>query len=143
MKISSRSTREVQEAIRQIFKVHFPFSDRDDLLVLGEGPSQYQITYVSKRASGNSQDLTRVELSFPSDSNEMWIRWLGIAASQRSLGLGLKLAQTAEKVAFEMGIRNILVFPLFSAFSFWKKIGYLPHPRMARVLCKDLSAYLT
>ena len=70
----------------------------------------------------------------------MWIGWLTVATRLQLSGVGSQLVKVAETIARTMEVQSICVFPLGPANSFWKKMGYAPHLRAARVLCKKLSA---
>jgi GNAT superfamily N-acetyltransferase len=73
------------------------------------------------------------------DAGEMWIASLRVAAPFRLQGLGRELVTASERIARDMGIGIIKVFPFPASEPFWRKMDYEPDPRAARVLLKDLS----
>ena len=140
MERSAETVREMWEMARTIFGEAFPHFTPADQLVVEGGIHRLKLTYVSSRTSPDPQDITRVELCFHFNSREMWIGWLTVSTRLRLSGVGSQLVKVAETISRATGVQSIRVFPLVSANSFWKKMGYAPHLRAARVLCKELSA---
>lgn len=68
-----------------------------------------------------------------------WICELRVASPYRRQGVGRQLAALAEHLGREYRMVALHVFPLVTAGDFWQRVGYLPHPKMARVLRKALT----
>ncbi len=139
MQSSTGAVREIWETSRAAFGEAIPNFSPADQLVVEEGRHRLKLTYVSPRTSPDPNDITRIELCFHFDSREMWISSLTVATRLRLGGVGSRLVKVAETIARATGVQNISVFPLARARSFWKKMGYAPHLRAARVLCKELN----
>jgi len=110
-----------------------------DRLVVDELLPMVCLSYVSGQTSNGSGDVTGVQLTFHPDKNVMWIRNLHVASVSRFRGLGRQLVRAAERLADKVGICRINLMPLSPARPFWEKLGYAPHPEMARVLTKRLD----
>ncbi len=113
--------------------------DEDDRLLVDVGLDHIRVAYVSAQASGGPCDCTCMQCQIYLDAGEMWIARLRVAAPFRLQGLGRQLVTASERIAREMGIRIIKVSPFPASEPFWRKMGYEPDARTARVLLKDLS----
>lgn len=99
-----------------------------------------QLNYVAESATSGSRDKTYIQMRYYPAQQLLWIYYLHVATEFRSRGLGHRLRQAAEGVACGLGAKDIFVFPLRQARSFWEGAGYQPNPRTARVLMKHLGA---
>jgi GNAT superfamily N-acetyltransferase len=140
VKLATDPNGDLYKTVRTIFQKGFSCFHRDDLIVVRRDRGQIRIRYVATTISSDPGDITGVQLRLGFDANEMWIGSLTVGAPFRSLGLGKQLAQSVERLARELKLSFIHLFPLVAARSFWSKLGYRPHPRMARVLRKDVAA---
>jgi GNAT superfamily N-acetyltransferase len=113
------------------------YQERDSLEV-DELLRRVRLSYVSKKTPSRCHDFTGVQLVFDPDKAVMWIRYLQVASESRSCGLGRQLVHAAEHLARKVGVHTINLMPLSPARPFWRKMGYVPHPRLTRVLTKRL-----
>ena len=125
---------------RSAFREKVSCFDEGDPVVVENGFQQTRILYICVRASGGTSESTFVECRIDFDSRQMWIGALEVSTSFRLQGLGRQLAEAAEEIARQIGIGMVNVFPLPSAQAFWRKMGFRPHPRMARVLSREFSS---
>ena len=65
-----------------------------------------------------------------------------VLADIEQKGIGRQMVRATERIASMLGIRAINLFPLFGSESFWRKMGYRPHHRTARVMSKTVSSGL-
>ena len=132
-------TDSVGTVVRSILRGTLSCFDEGDMLSVGQGPDDLRVAYVSSQASGGPSHCTCMQCQIHFDAGEMWIASLRVAAPFRLQGLGRQLVTASERIAREMGIQIIRVFPFLPSEPFWRKMGYEPDPRAARVLLKDLS----
>ncbi len=125
--------------VRPILRETLSCFDEGDTLFVGQGLDDVRVAYVSSQASAGPSDCTCIRCQIYADAGEMWIANLRVAAPFRLQGLGRQLVTASERIAREMGIQIIRVFPFLVSKPFWRKMGYEPDPRAARVLLKDLS----
>jgi len=125
--------------VRSILRGALSCFDEGDMLSVDQGPDDVRVAYVSLQASAGPSHCTCMQCQIYLDAGEMWIANLRVAAPFRLQGLGRQLVTASERIAREMGIRIIRVFPFLASEPFWRKMGYEPDPRAARVLLKDLS----
>ena len=131
---------EIRETVRAILQEQFPWFNQGDPLVVENVVRQLRIFYTCVRASRGCPDAAILECRVDFDLNRMWIGSIEVAPSHRLQGIGRHLAQAAEAMARAMGVQTINVYPLPSSLDFWRKTGYRPDCRTARVLCKDVVA---
>ncbi len=129
----------VTTIVRSVLRTTLSYFDEDDRLLVDVGPDRIRIAYVSAQASAGSCDCTCMQCQIHVDVDEMWIADLRIAAPLRLLGLGRQLVTALEQIARETATRRIKVLPFPASVPFWRKMGYEPDLRTARVLSKDLS----
>jgi len=110
-----------------------------DAVLVEPGRRGVRVTYTSTRASRDVRDVTRLQCRVDFPSCQMWVDDLRVASPLRSNGIGRQLAAAAERIAFALGVQTVNAFPLVSARQFWNKMGYTSHPRIARVVTKDLG----
>lgn len=113
--------------------------DEGDTLSVGQELDDVRVAYVSLQASAGCSDCTCMQCQIYLDAGEMWIASLRVGTPFRLQGLGRQLVTASERIAREMGIRIIKVFPFPVSEPFWRKMGYDPDPGTTRVLLKDLS----
>ena len=113
--------------------------DEDDRLLVDVGLDHIRVAYFSAQAPSESRDCTYMRCQIYLNAGEMWIASLRVAAPFRLQGLGRQLVTASERIAREMGIRIIKVSPFPASELFWRKMGYEPDPRAARVLLKESS----
>jgi GNAT superfamily N-acetyltransferase len=103
------------------------------------GITAVEINYVASGVSALQGESTSMDLQCHNDCLEMWIRQLEVATPFRLQGLGTDLVSVAESIAAGLGMRKVHVLPLSHARQFWRKLGYVPEEKTARVLVKRLS----
>jgi GNAT superfamily N-acetyltransferase len=87
----------------------------------------------------DAEEMARLDCRLHPDDHLMWIGDLSVSRHRRRRGWGRRLVRAAEGVARNMGCNKVVVFPLVDSLPFWRRLGYLPHPRKARVLLKRVA----
>jgi GNAT superfamily N-acetyltransferase len=96
------------------------------------------------RPGGDSfaaEELARLDCRLHPHDDLMWIGDLSVSQDLRRRGWGRRLVRAAEGVARNMGCNRVVVFPLVDSMPFWRRLGYLPHPKTARVLLKSIGLW--
>lgn len=113
------------------------FDEARDHLSVDPTTNGVRMFYRSAATSPTEADSTWMELRYYRYSHQMWIGFLRVAIPHRGKGIGRRLALVAEDVSNALEAESILVFPLFSARSFWLELGYKQSARTARVMLKS------
>jgi GNAT superfamily N-acetyltransferase len=137
--VTMTAIRDIEMAAKSSLRKSIPCYEDTDRLDVDELLNMIRLSYVSGQASDESGDSTGVQLTLHPDSRVMWIRKLHVASGRRSREFGRKLTLAVERLAQRVGISRINLMPLGPALPFWRKMGYAPHPWMARVLSKLLD----
>jgi len=127
----------IRAVVRSVLEETVCRGDAGDAVVVEPARPGLRVAYAPKSDPHDAAEVTRLECRVDLRGREMWIDDVRVAPSLRSKGIGRRLVAAAERIARALGLRTVCVFPLASAKRFWAKMGYAPHPKMARVVTKD------
>ena len=139
MKSATTALPTVRRVLRDAFaqEVHLPGAGRH--VIIDEVQGRLRAAYYLREAPPSAGEIARVHLRLDLERHEAWIGKVEIAAPYRSQGLGRRIVRAAEVAARRLGIRTINLYPLFGSEPFWRRVGYGPGHRTARVLSKTLG----
>lgn len=126
----------VSTIARKMIESGFSWFDPCDPLVVERTFSEVRVHYVCAKISSPGQ-RTFVDGRFHFDSCQMWIRSIQVAACHRLQGVGRQLVSVVEATANALGMEEIRILPTPSSVGFWRKMGYAPDIRSARVFWKE------
>ena len=75
---------------------------------------------------------------FHLQAGHVWIGAIFVSEQHRHSGIGRQLVFAIEDIAERLEMSLIRVLPTQSSVDFWRKLGFLPDPRAARILNKLL-----
>jgi len=142
-RLGSRTTRrnsvkDIRDIAGNILEDGFSWFDHGGPLVVEGAFSEIRVFYICRKTSSSDQH-TFVDFRVHFDSRRMWIGFIQVAACHRLQGVGRQLVKVVETTANVLGMEEARILPLTSAIDFWLKLDYVPHPRMTRVLWKNLA----
>jgi hypothetical protein len=123
---------------QKMFERQFSWFDHCDPLVVEGVFPEVRLFYVGTNTSGTYQ-LTFVDCRFHLDSRQLWIGSIQVATCHRLQGVGRQLVQVVEATANALEMEEVRILPRPSSVDFWLKLDYVPDPRTARVLRKNLT----
>lgn len=129
-------TSQIEDLARSVFLTEVSFSGLQECLKVETGERSVRVTYSSFESSDMSVDVTGIRLDLRLYTGELWIGNLYVAKPSRLLGLGRRLVQAAEIIAYEARMDVLNLFPLRASEPFWAKLDYVPHRFTAKVLSK-------
>lgn len=110
----------------------------ESLLLVDRDATNIRWRFFYQRTTSTGSRVVQLDCRLHPNSRQMWIGEVWVPPLLRRRGWGRRLVKAAEAVARAMSSETVSVFPLVGAQAFWKRLGYRPHPRTARVLVKKV-----
>jgi len=136
MATSDEKLRDIAEAARHRFA---SLDEPQEAIEVCDHPlrDDLRVTY-RHRSSPSADEDAWLALRLLPQAGKLWIEDLWVADDQRRRGCGSRLVACVERFARDLDITTIEAMPLRRARAFWEKLGFRPHPRVARVVAKHV-----
>jgi GNAT superfamily N-acetyltransferase len=134
---------ELEAIVRAAFEECVVSSQASDPIAVDDERGHVRVRYRLTSACASPRRETFVQLRIHFGRSEIWIGKMHVAHPYRFKGIGRQIAAAVERVARDLGLATVSLYPLYGSDPFWRRIGYESLGPTARVLSKHVLPRVT